>query len=115
MFLYKKILNYNRMLSELKDDHDLKCNTVKDKTTLNHKTAGNNDECIHTCKSKYLSGLYILLINFVLFIGILMGAWPCGKIVMLGELYGSESLSQVYGQVHTLLQENTRELNGLRE
>lgn len=44
-----------------------------------------------------------------------MGAWPCGKIVMLGELYGSESLSQVYGQIHTLLQEHTQQLHGLRK
>ena len=51
----------------------------------------------------------------IFLIGILMGTWPCGKIVMLGELYGSESLSQVYGQIHTLLQENTQELDGLRE
>ncbi len=28
-----------------------------------------------------------------------MGAWPCGTIVMLGKLYGSESMSQVYGQI----------------
>ena len=42
-----------------------------------------------------------------------MGAWPCGQIVMVGELYGSESLSQVYGQIHTLLQEHTQELCGL--
>ena len=42
-----------------------------------------------------------------------MGAWPCGKIVMLGELYGSESMSQVYGQIHTLLQENAEDLSTL--
>ena len=45
--------------------------------------------------------------------GILMGAWPCKKIVMLGELYGSESISQVYGQIHILLQENAEHLKTL--
>ena len=45
--------------------------------------------------------------------GILMGAWPCGKIVMLGELFGSESISQVYGQVHTLLQETPQQFSKL--
>ena len=44
-----------------------------------------------------------------------MGAWPCGKIVMLGELFGSESMSQVYGQVHTLLQENPQQFSNLRK
>ena len=44
-----------------------------------------------------------------------MGAWPCGKIVMIGELYGSESMSQVYAQIHTLLQENAEDLKILSE
>ena len=35
-----------------------------------------------------------------------MGAWPCGTIVLVNELFGSESLSQVYGNIHTFLQEN---------
>ena len=30
----------HRVLRELEEDHDLTCNTVKDKTRLNHKTAG---------------------------------------------------------------------------
>lgn len=44
-----------------------------------------------------------------------MGAWPCGTVVMLGELFGSESLSQVYGQIHTLLQENSKQFMDLRK
>ena len=42
-----------------------------------------------------------------------MGAWPCGTIVMVGELYGAESKSQVYGTIHIFLQDNqeaTKEL-----
>jgi hypothetical protein len=38
--------------------------------------------------------------------GIVVGAWPCGIIVLVGELFGAESMSQVYGSVHTFLQEN---------
>ena len=44
-----------------------------------------------------------------------MGAWPCGKILMLGELFGSESMSQVYGQIHTLIQENADALDSVRK
>ena len=39
--------------------------------------------------------------------GILAGTRPCGTIVLIGELFGSESVSQAYGNVHTFLQENT--------
>ena len=35
-----------------------------------------------------------------------MGAWPCGTIAMLGELFGAESKTQVYGQLHTLIARN---------
>ena len=30
-------------------------------------------------------------------VGLLVGAYPCGTIVIFDELYGSESISQVYG------------------
>ena len=33
----------------------------------------------------------------------MLGAWPCGTIAMLGALYGAESKTQVYGQLHTLI------------
>ena len=26
-----------------------------------------------------------------------MGTWPCGMVVMVGELFGAESKAQVYG------------------
>ena len=42
-----------------------------------------------------------------------MGAWPCGTVVMVGELYGAESKSQVYGTIHTFLQENQQATNEL--
>ena len=36
----------------------------------------------------------------------MLGAWPCGTIVFLGELFGSESKSQVYAFLHAFLQQN---------
>ena len=30
-------------------------------------------------------------------VGVFVGAYPCGTIVLFDELYGSESISQVYG------------------
>ena len=36
-----------------------------------------------------------------------MGTWPCGMVVMVGELFGAESKVQVYGNIHTFLQENS--------
>ena len=33
----------------------------------------------------------------------MVGAWPCGTVTVIGELYGSESKPQVYGIVHTFL------------
>ena len=31
----------------------------------------------------------------------MVGAWPCGTVVMIGELFGAESKSQVYGIIDT--------------
>lgn len=49
--------------------------------------------------------MYDLFVK-IMHAGIVVGAWPCGMIVMIGELFGSESKSQVYGCIHTFLQEN---------
>ncbi len=38
--------------------------------------------------------------------GIPAGVWPCGTIMLLAELYISESKCQVYGSVHGLLHEH---------
>ena len=40
------------------------------------------------------------------YLGIIVGTWPCGTLVMEGELFGAESKAQVYGNVHTFLQSN---------
>ncbi|XP_064389051.1 uncharacterized protein LOC135337079 [Halichondria panicea] len=55
----------------------LTCNTKKDKFKLNYCTAG-----------------------------ILAGVWPCGTVTMVGELFGSESLSQVYGFLFSYMHQN---------
>ena len=39
-------------------------------------------------------------------VGIVVGAWLCGTITMIGELFGAESKTQIYGSLHTFLQEN---------
>ena len=40
------------------------------------------------------------------FVGILAGLRPCGVIVMLSELFTSESISQVYAYLHEFLRNN---------
>ena len=56
--------------------------------------------------------MHILLLYFA---GIVVGAWPCRTIVMMGELFGSESKSQVYGHTHIFLQRNHAGTRNLRE
>lgn len=41
--------------------------------------------------------------------GIIVGAWPCGTVTMIGELFCAESKAQIYGILHTFLQENKEE------
>ena len=59
------------------------------------------DEWLHDHFSHYLSE--ILNSNLTVTtcrrhtVGVFVGAFPCGTIVLFDELYGSESISQVYG------------------
>jgi hypothetical protein len=46
--------------------------------------------------------------------GVAAGAWSCGIVVLLGELFGCESKSQVYGMLHTFIQENEESTSQLR-
>ena len=41
--------------------------------------------------------------------GIVVAAWPCGQIVMLNELFGSESKSQVYASIYSFFYNNQSE------
>lgn len=47
--------------------------------------------------------------------GILAGIWPCGVITLACELFGSESLSQVYGQLHYFFSTNNEHLKDVGE
>ena len=47
--------------------------------------------------------------------GVVVGAWPCGTVVLLSELFGAESKSQVYGTLHTFLQENEDATSQIRK
>ena len=85
----------------------LKCNTEKDKQRTKHHTAGilywanSFTNQIHSCYT------FIYIYRYIYdSVGIVVGAWPCGTVTMVGELYGAESKSQVYGSIHTFLQEN---------
>ena len=42
-----------------------------------------------------------------------MGTWPRGTVVMVCELFGAESKAQVYGNIHTFLQENSNVMTQL--
>ena len=54
-------------------------------------------------KMTYPSACYIF-IYLPPISGILAAMWPCGIITHVSELYTAESKSQVYGQLHDLLQ-----------
>ena len=45
----------------------------------------------------------------------MVGAWPCGAVVMIGELFGAESKSQVYGIIHTFFRENKEATSHIRK
>ena len=83
------------------DSPSLKCNTTKDRVKLNYSTAGKNN-------NKTIELIAICIIS-----GILAGVWPCGTIIMLGELFTSESMTQVYAFLHTFMHENAEALTGL--
>ena len=47
------------------------------------------------------------------FLGVLAGIWPCGVICVVSELFQAESLTQVYGVLHELLNQNVNKLDNL--
>ena len=56
---------------------------------------------IHSA-GKINSGFISLWYN----VGILAAIWPCGIVVHVAELFRSESIGQVYGQLHQFMQDN---------
>lgn len=51
--------------------------------------------------------------TILLFVGILAGLRPCGVIVLLSELFTSESKPQVYAYLHEFLTNNPSVSNKL--
>ena len=89
------------------ESHSLKCNTEKDKhIKLNYKTAGN---MFYNCKELCCPTIQTQIYNA----GILAGVWPCGTVTLIGELYGAESKSQVYGLTHGFLYNNQKSTKDL--
>ena len=90
LIICANIVLHSCVYSALVDDVHaaLSCNTEKDwHTRLNARTAGTwiyySDATSH-----------------FMIIGILAGMRPCGLIILLSELFTSESKSQVYGCLH---------------
>ena len=80
------------------DNMMLKCNTEKDRHQTKHHTAGKE---YYTCMYSNIHNAF-----FTPCAGTVLGAWPCGTITVLGELFGAESNPQVYATIHTFLYEN---------
>lgn len=76
---------------------ELVCNTEKDKGRLRHRTSGQG-QCL--IKELYQCWFYVYIV------GILAGIRPCGIIVLLSELFTSESKAQVYASLHQFLKEH---------
>ena len=55
-----------------------------------------------TKKKTYSRFCTFVSMLWIEYIAVLVGAWPCGNIVMIS---GSESKSKVYGHIHTFLQD----------
>ena len=100
-------MHLHRFFSNTEKSIEVTCNTEKDHTRINYHTAGMQRTYIHM----YVDPT-ILLCSFPC-LGVIMGAWPCGIIILLGELFGAESISQVYAFVHTFLQMNSNSTNDI--
>ena len=66
--------------------------------------------CAITITCRYVNTIIYTTFSWT---GIVAGMWPCGKITLIGELFSSESLSQVYGFLHTFVHENRDSLKDM--
>lgn len=57
--------------------------------------------------------LYMYYLHCLFTIGVLAGMRPCGVIVLLSELFSTESKSQVYATLHEYFQRNPVASNDL--
>jgi hypothetical protein len=78
------VIDYSESILSTSDHTNIACKTQKDRVKLNYSTAG-----------------------------ILAGIWPCGKIALVSELFGTESISQVYAALHTFLYQNADSVTDL--
>ena len=54
-------------------------------------------------------------IKIIPMLGILAASWPCGIMLFVSELFGSESISQVYLSLHQYFNEYKDVLDELRK
>ena len=53
------------------------------------------------------------LVVCIAYAGVLAGIWPSGTITLLSELFVAESKSQVYGNLHAFLHNNSESTSKL--
>ena len=63
--------------------------------------------------AKWLTSVDHMTVDLSLCFGILAGICPCGIITLAGELFLSESNSQVNGSIHSLLHANPAETSDI--
>lgn len=54
--------------------------------------------------------MFVIVLSIL---GILAGAWPCGIIMLVSELFRSESKSQVYASLHQFFDDYPSVLDNL--
>ena len=105
---------------------ELACNALKDKGIhLHDRSAGNtmsyfmsmpynviwhNPPSLLLLMSLKTCGIIILVTSS----GVLVGMWPCGILIMLKELFITESKAQVYAALHELLSSHLNISTSLR-
>ena len=57
--------------------------------------------------------LYFYIVLYTFYVGILAGMRPCGIIVLLSELFSTESKSQVYATLHEYFRRNSVASNNI--
>lgn len=105
--LHKDLFLYSAFDLEEEKSPALVCNTQKDRVKLNYSTAG-----IRMAEAS-MHSTYQYSWHCSPNTGVLAGVWPCGVITLIGELFGSESLSQVYAFLHTFVHENGESLSDM--
>ena len=66
---------------------------------------------------RYYSGMmhWYYVVNLEPHLQVLAGIWPCGIVTLLDEVFVAESISQVYGSVHSLIHSNLQNTSEITE